>query len=129
MDNKPLNIRQQIALKTALKEWKVELVLRQKLSPNLHRVTDDEMAIILHAAAELGYSNKGTLKGIMKKEVTLAMVAKRAGVSTSTVERSLKTGSCEISKETRDHVLKIVNELGYKPSHKKNLKNFYSRKA
>lgn len=131
MKEKELTMQEQIANMTGLKKWKVQLVFAKK-PLNLHRVTDDEMAIILHAAAELGYENRGKFwaKGIKQKEVTIEMVAKRAGVSDSTVayafRKNVSTGM--ISQETRAHVLKIAKELGYKPTFERNLKNFIAGK-
>lgn len=132
MEDKKLPIPQQIAAITGLKLWKVQYVFAKNTS-NLHRVTDDEMAIILHAAADLGYENKGRgedQKGIKKKEVTLEMVAKRAGVSVNTVTKAFKkhSGIGLITNETRNHVLKIANELGYKPTYKSMVKEYYSAK-
>jgi LacI family transcriptional regulator, gluconate utilization system Gnt-I transcriptional repressor len=43
---------------------------------------------------------------------TMADVALRAGVSTMTVSRALKHGA-SISKETRDRIIRAVDELGY----------------
>lgn len=104
MEAKEPSVSQQIATITGLKHWKVRLVFA-KNPLNLHRVTDDEMAIILHAAADFGYENKGkggSLKGKKIKNVTLEMVAKRAGVSENTVRSALKkhNGIGLISKET-----------------------------
>lgn len=120
----------QIAEMTGLKKWKVQLVLGNNTSQNIHRVTDDEMAIILHAAAEIGYVNPGHGGSANKKvkEVTLDMVAKRAGVSTSAVHAALKARSRSISPDTKKHILRIVKELGYKPTHEMQINNFYSRK-
>jgi len=123
------SVAEQIATITGLKLWKVRLVF-SKNPLNLHRVSDDEMAIILHAAADLGYENKGRGadgKGKKLKDVTLEMVAKRAGVSENTVRSAFKKDG-QISKETRKHVLKIANTLGYKPTHEMKVKDFYSAK-
>lgn len=46
--------------------------------------------------------------------LNLKDVAKAAGVSKSTVQRAL-TGHPKCAPETREHVLKIASELGYKP--------------
>lgn len=46
--------------------------------------------------------------------ITMRDVAKAAGVSRMTVSRALKKDS-PISKETRDHILKIVKEMNYVP--------------
>lgn len=133
MTDKKLTPVQQIAEMTGLKKWKVQSVLaRNKTasSMNLHRVTDDEMAVILHAAAEIGYVNKGHsgLAGTKVKEVTIAMVAKRAGVSIVTARCAMDMSAINISKETREHVLRLVKELGYKPTRKLQMKNFFRRK-
>lgn len=130
MEDKKLTIQQQIAIITGLKLWKVQHVFAKNTS-NLHRVTDDEMAIILHAAADLGYENKGKggdQKGMKKKEVTLEMVAKRAGVAESTVSIALKKDS-RIGKETRDRIRKIASALGYKPTKAMKIKDFYRQKS
>lgn len=128
METKKPTIQQQIAQITGLKLWKVHLVFAKSTS-NLHRVLDDEMAIILHAAADLGYENKGKgahRKGKKDKEVTLEMVAKRAGVSQSVVTEALKKHATigGISKSTRQHILNVVKELGYRPTFKHNLDDF-----
>lgn len=120
---------EEIAHMTGLKKWKVEIVLGNNASNNIHRVPDEEVAIILHAAADIGYVNqgRGVAKGTKVKEVTIAQVAKRAGVSASTVREALLAKSVSISNETRSHVMVIVKELGYKPTHKTNIKNFYNK--
>lgn len=46
---------------------------------------------------------------------TIKDVAKLAGVSTSTVSRAL-SGNIPVSKETKDKVMKAVEELNYKPN-------------
>ncbi len=117
-----------IANKTGLKRWKVNIVLGNNATKETQRVTDDEIAIILHAAAELGYDNpgKGNRSGEKKKEITMAMVAKRAGVATSVVSNAFKPSGGQISRETRIHVLRIAKELGYKATQEKGLKNFYN---
>ena len=45
--------------------------------------------------------------------VTYADIAKKAGVAASTVSRALR-GSSAVSPETREHVRKIAEELGYR---------------
>ena len=118
----------QIAAMTGLKLWKVRLVFA---SPplNIHRVTDDEMAVILHAAAELGYENtgRGNNKGAKLKEVTLAMVAHRAGVSDTTAHDAWKKNG-KISEQTRKHILNVAREMGYVRTDAHKLKDFYNRK-
>ena len=49
------------------------------------------------------------------KRVTIADVAKAAGVSTGTVSRVLngREGEIKISASTQKHVLEVVEELGY----------------
>ena len=47
--------------------------------------------------------------------VTMREVAQKAGVSTKTVSRVVNKQG-EISEETRQNVLKAINELGYRPS-------------
>lgn len=49
-----------------------------------------------------------------RNQVTMRDVAKAAGVSRMTVSRALKKDS-PISKETRDHILKVVKEMNYVP--------------
>ena len=49
-----------------------------------------------------------------RSQVTMRDVAKAAGVSRMTVSRALKKDS-PVSKETRDHILKIVKEMNYVP--------------
>lgn len=46
---------------------------------------------------------------------TLSIVAQRAGVSVATVSRSVH-GDPSVVAETRDHVLRVCEELGYRPS-------------
>jgi LacI family transcriptional regulator len=50
-----------------------------------------------------------------KERVTIADVAERAAVSTMTVSRVLNNKG-EISEETRQHVLQVMDELGYRPN-------------
>lgn len=49
-----------------------------------------------------------------KSPVTMRDVAQAAGVSRMTVSRALKKNS-PVSKETRDHILKVVHEMKYVP--------------
>lgn len=49
------------------------------------------------------------------KTVTIKDVAKKAGVSVSTVSRAFNNYS-DINPETREQILKIAEELGYKPN-------------
>ena len=49
------------------------------------------------------------------KAITIRDVAKKAGVSVSTVSRAFNNYG-DISESTRDSILKIANELGYKPN-------------
>lgn len=48
------------------------------------------------------------------EQVTISDVAQRAGVSVSTVSRVLN-GKQDVSRETRERVLKIIEDLGYAP--------------
>jgi LacI family transcriptional regulator len=48
--------------------------------------------------------------------VTLAELAKAAGVSISTVSRVLSNGTYPLKKETRQRILKLAEEMGYKPN-------------
>lgn len=52
----------------------------------------------------------------MNRKVTSIEVARRAGVSQSTVSRVFSTGSPNVSSEARDRVLKASRELGYQPN-------------
>ena len=47
--------------------------------------------------------------------VTINDVAKAAGVSKGTVDRVIHNRG-EVSKKSRDKVLKVIEELGYKPN-------------
>lgn len=49
------------------------------------------------------------------KTITIKDVAKRAGVSVSTVSRALNN-YCDISTETRENIKRIAEEMGYKPN-------------
>ncbi|MCX7904041.1 MAG: LacI family transcriptional regulator [Caloramator sp.] len=51
----------------------------------------------------------------MERGVTIKDVAKKAGVSVSTVSRAFNNYS-DINPETRDNILKIAEELGYRPN-------------
>ncbi|MCG8697059.1 MAG: LacI family DNA-binding transcriptional regulator, partial [Bacteroidales bacterium] len=51
----------------------------------------------------------------MKRKTTIKDIAKYLGKSNSTVSRAL-SGSYEVSKETRELVLKAANELNYFPN-------------
>lgn len=51
----------------------------------------------------------------MKQKITIADVARAAGVSKQTVSRAINNKG-EISPETKEHVLAKVDELGYRPS-------------
>jgi len=50
----------------------------------------------------------------MAKKVTIRDIAQRARVGVGTVSRVLNGGS--VSKETRERVLRVINELGYRPN-------------
>jgi LacI family transcriptional regulator len=50
-----------------------------------------------------------------KNRITIEDVAREAGVSTMTVSRVLNNKG-EIREETRERILKIIDELGYRPS-------------
>jgi LacI family transcriptional regulator len=47
-----------------------------------------------------------------KRSITIRDVAKKSGVSVSTVSRVLN-GKVDVAKTTKNHVLKIIDELGY----------------
>ena len=47
--------------------------------------------------------------------VSLKTIAQRCGVSTATVSKALN-GHKDISKETKDRVKKVADELGYFPN-------------
>lgn len=49
------------------------------------------------------------------KSVTIKDVAKKAGVSMSTISRAFNNYN-DISKVTREHIFKIADEIGYKPN-------------
>lgn len=53
--------------------------------------------------------------GSLKKKVGVKDIAAKAGVSIGTVDRVLHNRG-EVKKETREKVMAIVNELGYKPN-------------
>ena len=119
-----------VANKAGVKVWKVREVLSNLSSKNLHRVSDDEMAMILHAAADLGYQNPGAgnRAGFKLKPVSLREVAKRAGVSATTACNAFRETGHLISSETKAHVKRIAAELGYKPTHESQLKDFYNKR-
>ncbi len=48
--------------------------------------------------------------------VTLEELAKTAGVSVSTVSRALTNSSHAVNKNTRQRILKLADELGYRPN-------------
>lgn len=48
--------------------------------------------------------------------VTLKKVAKKANVSTATVSYVLNGSFHQVSEETKNKVLKVVDELNYKPN-------------
>lgn len=48
--------------------------------------------------------------------VTLVEIAQAAGVSVSTVSRALSNGNYPLKEETRQRVLKLAEEMGYKPN-------------
>ena len=55
----------------------------------------------------------------MKKNITIKDVAKISGYSTQTISRVINNDS-KVKLETREKVLKIIEECGYKP-------NFYAK--
>lgn len=57
-----------------------------------------------------------------KRNITIQDIAKKLGISPSTVSRSLNNNS-KISDETKQKVLKVAQELGYKP----NMSMFFER--
>lgn len=52
----------------------------------------------------------------MEKAVTIRDVARRAGVSVATASRALN-GKQVVNADTRDRILAVVEELGFRPSH------------
>jgi len=48
--------------------------------------------------------------------VTLVEIAQVAGVSVSTVSRALSNGKYPLKQETRQNILKLAEEMGYKPN-------------
>src|SRR5690348_13302511 len=48
--------------------------------------------------------------------VTLEELAKAAGVSTSTASRALTPGPHAVNKATRERILALAQELGYRPN-------------
>jgi LacI family transcriptional regulator len=48
--------------------------------------------------------------------VTLAEIAQVAGVSVSTASRALSNGNYPLKEETRQRILKLAEEMGYKPN-------------
>ena len=65
-------------------------------------------------------SNRSTFQvasnnNIMSRQVTLKTISKQTGFSVTTVSRAL-TGYDDVSKETREKILEIANELGYYPN-------------
>jgi LacI family transcriptional regulator len=52
---------------------------------------------------------------LKKKQVSIADVAEKAGVSSMTVSRVIR-GEPFVKEDTRDHVIRIMRELGYVPS-------------
>ena len=54
----------------------------------------------------------------MKQRVTMKMIAEKAGVNWATVSRALNPSTASlISDEVRKRILKISDELGYRPSY------------
>ena len=51
----------------------------------------------------------------MRRRVTIADVARAAGVSKQTVSRAINDKG-EISPETKERIMSIVNNLGYRPN-------------
>lgn len=51
----------------------------------------------------------------MNKKVTIRDVAKKAGVSVTTVSQILNGKGQRFSKQTREHVLKLRDQLNYVP--------------
>ncbi|MFI3248434.1 MAG: LacI family DNA-binding transcriptional regulator [Rikenellaceae bacterium] len=51
----------------------------------------------------------------MKNKITIKDLAKQLGVSISTISRALSNKS-DVNKETRDKVLKLAAEMGYRPN-------------
>ena len=49
------------------------------------------------------------------ERVTIDSVAERAGVSRATVSKALN-GRQDIAEDTRDRVIQVAEELGYRPS-------------
>lgn len=47
------------------------------------------------------------------KKVTVAAIAKEAGVSPGTVSNALNNRKGSISKEKRDHIIEVAEKLGY----------------
>ncbi|RYD40551.1 MAG: LacI family DNA-binding transcriptional regulator, partial [Verrucomicrobiaceae bacterium] len=58
---------------------------------------------------------KSAWDGSMEKRVTMGVLAKRLGLSESTVSRALK-GDTRIGEETRARVAKLAADLGYRPN-------------
>jgi LacI family kdg operon repressor len=52
----------------------------------------------------------------MKKKVTISQVAEQAGVSKTTISRFLNGQYGNMSKETKERIASIIEELNYRPS-------------
>lgn len=64
-----------------------------------------------------GHGRRGTrwVGGLVKSVATMADVAKRAGVSVSTVSHVVN-GTRPVNADTRDRVLKVIEDTGYLPN-------------
>ena len=61
------------------------------------------------------FADKPTIIHVMEKPITIKDIAKKLGLSTSTVSRAL-SDSWEIKKETKELVIKTAAELNYHPN-------------
>ena len=87
-------------------------------------ITDEQIALKLHISnrtvwnqlnliiGRLALLDEGTAGPIPKEKITIAQVAKKAGVSMSTVSRVLN-GSGKHTEETKQAVMKVVKEYDF----------------
>src|SRR5690606_1794691 len=110
-----------ITLKDIAKKAGVSLSTVSRAFNRPEMVKESTRNKVLKVVKEMGYKSKVKEKGLVSRKTTvvksrirLSDIAKVAGVSVSTVYRTFNRPNM-VSQSTRIRVLKVINELEYRP--------------